>query len=115
MCNPFFKTFLTFGKSKIRGRAPQGLLSSALFLYRSGSMSRHGLWEMGFGLADGTDRRTKPGREERNKVLHVFRSVRGVATPLRKGLDPVRSGGRIVDCAKHEMKPPEYFVARELG
>ena len=27
----------------------------------------------------------------------------------------MRAGGAIVDCAEHEMKSPEHFVARELG
>ena len=54
-------------------------------------------------------------RWERNEVLQVFRNVRGVAPPLREGLDPVRAGGGVVDRAEHEMKSPEHFVARELG
>ena len=69
----------------------------------------------GWGLADWADRGTKPGRQERNEVLDVFRNVRGVAPPLREGLDPVRAGGGVVDRAEHEMKPPEHFIARDLG
>ena len=61
------------------------------------------------------DRGTKPCRQEGDKVLHVLRSVRGVAPPLREGLDSVRTGGGVVDRAEHEMKAPKHFVARELG
>ena len=58
---------------------------------------------------------TKPCRQEGNEMFNVFRSARGVAPSLREGLDSVRTGGGIVDRAEHKMKPPEYFVARELG
>jgi hypothetical protein len=70
---------------------------------------------VGWGLADWAGRGTKPGRQEGNEVFHVFRNVRRVAPPLRKGLDPVRAGGGVIDRAEHEMKSPEHFVARELG
>ena len=67
------------------------------------------------GFANRVGRGAKPGRQEGNEVLHVFRNVRRVAPPLREGLDPVRAGGGVVDRAEHEMKSPEHFVARELG
>lgn len=66
-------------------------------------------------MVDRAGRGTKPCRQEGNEVFNVFRSARGVALPLREGLDSARTGGGIVDRAEHKMKPPEYFVARELG
>ena len=66
-------------------------------------------------MANRAGRGTKPGRQEGNEAFHVFRNVRGVAPPLREGLDPVWPGGGVVDRAEHEMKSPEHFVARELG
>jgi hypothetical protein len=66
-------------------------------------------------LADRARQGSKPGRQERNEMLHVLRNVRRVAPPLREGIDPVQAGGGVVDRAEHEMKSPEHFVARELG
>ena len=66
-------------------------------------------------MADRSGWGTKPCPQEGNEVFNVFRSARGVAPSLREGLDSVRTGGGIVDRAEHKMKPPEYFVARELG
>ena len=86
MCNLFFKTFLTFGKSKIRGRAPQALLPSALFLYRSGSMSRHGLWEAGFGLADGLAGARNPAARKGIRCFTFSEAFAGSQRPCEKAL-----------------------------
>ena len=66
-------------------------------------------------MTDWAGRGTKPGRQEGNKMFHVFRNVCRVASPLREGFNPVRPGGRVVDRAEHEMKSPEHFITREFG
>ena len=47
-------------------------------------------------------------------MLEGVLEVPGAAASLRKGLDPLRAGGRVIDRPEHEVEPPEDLVGRHL-